>query len=94
MLEQFLCEMQDPVAQHQKLAKMARIAIRTLGRQRLKRSPAQNSELLAKSNAVILRYYGHTSLLQLTKSLVLKTITITQSSNSLASIHKHCSRTG
>lgn len=48
-------ELQDPIAQHQKLAKIARIAIRTLGRQRSKRSPAQNSELLAKSNAVILR---------------------------------------
>lgn len=54
-LAQKLAELEDPVAQHQKLAKMARIAIRTLGRQRMKRSPAQNSELLAKSNAVILR---------------------------------------
>lgn len=54
-LAQKLAELEDPFAQHQKLAKMARIAIRTLGRQRMKRSPAQNSELLAKSNAVILR---------------------------------------
>lgn len=54
-LAQKLAELEDPIAQHQKLAKIARIAIRTLGRQRSKRSPAQNSELLAKSNAVILR---------------------------------------
>lgn len=47
---------QDPVAQHQKLAKLARLAIRRLGTQRLKQTPAQNSEVLAKSNAVILRY--------------------------------------
>lgn len=46
---------QDPVAQHQKLAKLAKLAIRRLGSQRLKQTPAQNSEVLAKSNAVILR---------------------------------------
>ena len=51
-----ICTAQDPIAQHQKLAKLARLAVRRLGLQRSKQTPSQNSALLAKSNAVILRY--------------------------------------
>ena len=47
--------MQDPIAQHQKDAKLARMAVRRLNRERLKRSDEENSAALARSNAVILK---------------------------------------
>ena len=61
---------QDPVAQHQKLAKLARLAIRRLGTQRLKQTPAENSEVLAKSNAVILRYHCSSAFLPLLRQVL------------------------
>ena len=47
--------MQDPVVQQQKDAKLARIAIRRINRDRMKRSPGEQTERLARSNAVILK---------------------------------------
>lgn len=47
--------LQDPVVQQQKESKLARIAIRRINRDRLKRSPGEQAERLARSNAVILK---------------------------------------
>lgn len=46
---------QDPVIQQQKEAKLAKLSIRRLMRERLTRGPDENSAQLARSNAVIIK---------------------------------------